>query len=92
MRWFSIALVLLAGCVRQLSAREQPMALESTAPARPQLSRAAPFAVVELFTSEGCSSCPFADQHLADLEADARAHGRNVLLLSFHVDYWNYID
>ncbi len=40
--------------------------------------------VVELFTSEGCSSCPPADAILADLAAD-----RHVLALSFHVDYWN---
>src|SRR5450755_1400863 len=45
------------------------------------------FAVVELFTSEGCSSCPPAD------EAVGRLSGlkKNVYLLSFHVDYWNYL-
>ena len=41
--------------------------------------------VVELFTSEGCSSCPPADAFLTEL-----AHGRrNVLPLAFHVTYWN---
>jgi hypothetical protein len=43
-------------------------------------------AVVELFTSEGCSSCPPADAVLADL---ARARDRHVFALAFHVDYWN---
>jgi hypothetical protein len=42
--------------------------------------------VLELFTSQGCSSCPSADQLLSRL---ARAGGRQLAPLSFHVDYWN---
>ena len=42
--------------------------------------------VVELFTSQGCNSCPPADDLLAEL-----AERRDVLALSFHVDYWDYI-
>ncbi len=42
-------------------------------------------ALVELFTSEGCSSCPPADAVLADLTRT----NRSVYALAFHVDYWN---
>ncbi len=52
---------------------------------------AAPVAVVELFTSEGCSSCPPADRLLARLAAEARKNSEAVFTLSFHVDYWNYL-
>ncbi len=45
-----------------------------------------PKAVVELFTSQGCSSCPPADKVMADY-----AMGEEVLALSWHVDYWNYL-
>lgn len=44
------------------------------------------FAVVELFTSEGCSSCAAADDAIAKLLAKSNP---NVFILSFHVDYWN---
>ncbi len=44
------------------------------------------FAVVELFTSEGCSSCPPADNAVADL---LKAHQNNVYVLGYHVDYWD---
>ncbi len=46
-------------------------------------------AVVELFTSEGCSSCPPADEALMDLVDRTHRDGRKVFALSFHVDYWN---
>ena len=48
-----------------------------------------PVAVIELFTSQGCSSCPSADKLLAQTINEAKKDGRNVFALSFHVDYWN---
>jgi len=47
-------------------------------------SGAAAPAVVELYTSEGCSSCPPADKWLSKLKADP-----SVVALAFHVDYWD---
>ncbi len=41
--------------------------------------------VLELFTSQGCSSCPPADRLLKEVKND------NIIALSYHVDYWNYI-
>jgi hypothetical protein len=53
------------------------------APAHAQSDNAV---VVELFTSQGCSSCPPADALLGKLSGDSR-----VIALSLHVDYWDYL-
>src|SRR5258706_3032673 len=47
--------------------------------------------VMDLVTSQGCSSCPAADKNLAEINEDAEKNGQPVYGLSFHVDYWNYI-
>ena len=48
-----------------------------------------PVAVLELFTSQGCSSCPPADKLLAETILETKKTGRKIYALSFHVDYWD---
>src|SRR5258708_6233990 len=84
LRGVACAALVLFACAA-LAARTVPAASAGPAPA----STGPPCAVVELFTSEGCSSCPPADALLAQIEADARATGQRVFPLEFHVDYWD---
>lgn len=68
-----------------LVAAWMPAAFSQTNDAPPNQS----FTVVELFTSQGCSSCPPADQLLRQIAEKNERTRANVFPLSFHVDYWN---
>jgi hypothetical protein len=75
------ALVILAACTAatgEPTARTQAAAPAATGPI-----------VVELFTSQGCSSCPPADKIVSNLVANGTLGERDVVPLAFHVDYWN---
>jgi hypothetical protein len=70
--------------------RHLRLALAACALTIPLPVRAEPAAVqpgvVELFTSQGCSSCPPADENLAEF-----AQRDDVIALAYHVDYWDYL-
>jgi hypothetical protein len=62
------------------------LALAQTCPATAVQSGTRVPRLVELYTSEGCSSCPPADQWLSTLKP-----GGKVIAAAFHVDYWNHL-
>lgn len=47
--------------------------------------------VVEVFTSQGCNSCPPADEAVSILYAEAQERGLDLHVLAWHVDYWDYL-
>lgn len=64
--------------------------LAASSPRKEPVKPAAhPVVVLELFTSQGCSSCPPADRSLQEFTEKAARAGQAVYGLSFHVDYWN---
>lgn len=50
-----------------------------------------PFALYDLFSSQGCYSCPAADELLSEELAQARDEGVRFFPLAWHVDYWDYL-
>lgn len=62
------------------------LALAAFTPAAAGDTRAAPKAVLELFTSQGCSSCPEADAMFEEMSRSS-----DYIALAYHVDYWDYI-
>ena len=91
MKWFIVWLTALLGGGLWLE-WSKPVTLVLT-PANTQAATAPPRApvVIELFTSEGCSSCPPADALLAQLAQAAASQNVALIPLSEHVDYWNDI-
>ena len=77
MKWLALALPLLAGVTGATGVPSE--ATRCSARSGPAMTP-----VVELYTSEGCSSCPPADRWLGTLTPR-----RDVVALAFHVDYWD---
>jgi len=76
----------LAAGLLSASALVTPFTTDAATPACSARSGPTTAPVVELFTSEGCNSCPPADRWLSTLKADP-----GVVALAFHVDYWDQL-
>src|SRR5436853_3691269 len=74
------AAALALGCIPQAAAAGQCSAASAERRA----------ALLELYTSEGCDSCPPVDRWVSELPARGVKPDR-VVVLAFHVDYWDYI-
>ncbi len=84
-----MAMAFLNGCTTMSGERVSAENTENAPP--PVVNETATPVLVELFTSEGCSSCPPADRVLLTIAKDAGVAKAKVITLAFHVDYWDYL-
>lgn len=84
MKWFSalILLVLVSACA--VDQKAQTIGVFS-----PEAASARQPVLVELFTAEGCASCPPAERNLAFLQNRQPYADAKIVALAFHVDYWD---
>ncbi len=89
MRWKSVAVVSLVLFAWVAFRVDRAASLNSARVAGSQSSPARPV-VLELFTSEGCSSCPPADALLKRLDEAGRIGETDIIAIEEHVDYWDH--